>query len=99
MTLLMVTTECQRLFNLKCDTAIMQQKVKFSDFCSINELKSYKWSIRSTTSAPQPSVKPPSPCWFCGAWHFVKICPLKNHKCRECHRIGHKEGHCLSNKR
>ena len=29
----------------------------------------------------------------------MKLCPFKNHKCRQCHRIGHKEGYCSSDKR
>ncbi|CAI2724010.1 unnamed protein product [Schistosoma spindalis] len=99
MTLQMVTTECQRLVNLKHDTAMVQQKAKPSDFGSINALRSSKLSKQNTTTTQLPSVKPPSPCWFCGAWHFAKLCPFKNHKCRKCHRIGHKEGHCSSNKR
>nr|CAX83705.1 Gag-Pol polyprotein [Schistosoma japonicum] len=97
-TLQMVTTECQRLLNLKHDTAMVQQKEKFSDFGSINALKSSKTPKHKTASAKQPFGKPPSPCWLCGAWHFVKLCPFKNHKCRQCHRIGHKEGHCQSKK-
>lgn len=99
MTLQMVTTDCQRLLNLKHDTAMVQQKAKSSVFSSINALRSSKSSKQSTASAQQVSVKPPSPCWFCGAWHFMKLCPFKNHKCRQCHRIGRKEGHCSSNKR
>ncbi|CAH8540722.1 unnamed protein product, partial [Schistosoma mattheei] len=98
MTLQMVTTECQRLLNLKHDTAMVQQKVKPSGSDSINALRSIKSSKQNCTSRKQPA-NPPSPCWFCGAWHFAKFCPFKNHKCRKCHRIGHKEGHCSLNKR
>ncbi|CAH8598040.1 unnamed protein product [Schistosoma haematobium] len=98
MTLQMVTTECQRLLNLKHDTVMVQQKVKPSGSDSINALRSIKSSKQNCTSMKQPA-NPPSPCWFCGAWHFAKFCPFKNHKCRKCHRIGHKEGHCSLNKR
>ncbi|CAH8676807.1 unnamed protein product [Schistosoma haematobium] len=98
MTLQMVTTECQRLLNLKHDTAMVQQKGKPSGSDSINALRSIKSSKQNCTNMKKPA-NPPSPCWFCGAWHFAKICPFKNHKCRKCHRIGHKEGHCSLNKR
>ncbi|CAH8590406.1 unnamed protein product [Schistosoma haematobium] len=98
MTLQMVTTECQRLLNLKHDTAMVQQKGKPSGSDSINALRSIKSSKQNCTSMKKPA-NPPSPCWFCGAWHFAKFCPFKNHKCRKCHRIGHKEGHCSLNKR
>ncbi|CAH8629503.1 unnamed protein product [Schistosoma haematobium] len=98
MTLQMVTTECQRLLNLKHDTAMVQQKGKPPGSDSINALRSIKSSKQNCTSRKQPA-NPPSPCWFCGAWHFAKFCPFKNHKCRKCHRIGHKEGHCSLNKR
>ncbi|CAH8651202.1 unnamed protein product [Heterobilharzia americana] len=37
---------------------------------------------------------PPSPCWHCGAWHFVKYCPYRQNKCRDCKTVGHKNGFC-----
>lgn len=99
MTLQMVTTECQRLLNLKHDTTMVQQNAKTSNLASINACRSSKPSKQKTANTQKPSGKPPSPCWFCGSWHFVKLCPFKSHKCRQCHRIGHKEGYCSSDKR
>ncbi|CAH8603980.1 unnamed protein product [Schistosoma rodhaini] len=99
MTLQMVTTECQRLLNLKHDTTMVQQNAKTSNFASINACRSSKPSKQKTANTQKPSGKPPSSCWFCGSWHFVKLCPFKSHKCRQCHRIGHKEGYCSSDRR
>ncbi|KFD67385.1 hypothetical protein M514_20421 [Trichuris suis] len=41
-----------------------------------------------------PSPKPKTPCWLCGAMHFVRNCPFKLHKCRRCGVTGHKDGYC-----
>ncbi|CAH8288100.1 unnamed protein product [Schistosoma rodhaini] len=42
--------------------------------------------------------KPPSPCWHCGAWHYVKVCPFKQQVCDRCHKVGHKSGFCQSHR-
>lgn len=38
--------------------------------------------------------RPPRPCWGCGAMHFSKDCPYRQHRCNDCNKIGHKEGYC-----
>ena len=73
MTLQMVTTECQRLLNLKHDTTMVQQNAKTSNLASINACRSSKSPKQKTANTQQPSGKPPSPCWSCGSWHFVKL--------------------------
>ncbi|CAH8612563.1 unnamed protein product [Schistosoma rodhaini] len=78
---------------------MVQQNAKTSNLASINACRSSKPSRQKTANTQKPSGKPPSPCWSCESWHFVKLCPFKNHKCRQCHRIGHKEGYCSSDKR
>ncbi|XP_065356150.1 uncharacterized protein LOC135950539 [Calliphora vicina] len=40
------------------------------------------------------SKTPSTPCWFCGAMHYSNTCQYKNHKCKQCGRVGHKEGYC-----
>ena len=51
----------------------------------------------SPTNGPKPGQKkPPSPCWRCGAWHYVKFCPFKQHQCRRCQKVGHKDAFCQS---
>uniref|UniRef100_A0A5S6QND2 RNA-directed DNA polymerase n=1 Tax=Trichuris muris TaxID=70415 RepID=A0A5S6QND2_TRIMR len=47
-----------------------------------------------TAAKEPPSPKPKTPCWLCGAMHFVRNCPFKLHKCRRCGGTGHKEGYC-----
>nr|CAH8866294.1 unnamed protein product [Trichobilharzia regenti] len=98
MTLQMVTAECLRLINLKHDTAMVECKRQSSEFGSINTVKSPPITVKHTARQSQNSAKPPSVCWHCGSWHFVKFCPFKKHKCRNCHRFGHKEGYCTPQK-
>ncbi|CAH8856144.1 unnamed protein product [Trichobilharzia szidati] len=98
MTLQMVTAECQRLINLKHDTAMLDCKRQSSEFDSVNTVKSPPITVKHTARQSQNSAKPPSVCWHCGSWHFVKFCPFKKHKCRNCHRFGHKEGYCTPQK-
>ena len=42
--------------------------------------------------------KPKYPCWLCGDWHFTKECSYTSHKCKDCNKIGHKEGFCSNKK-
>uniref|UniRef100_A0A5S6Q443 RNA-directed DNA polymerase n=1 Tax=Trichuris muris TaxID=70415 RepID=A0A5S6Q443_TRIMR len=51
-------------------------------------------SADGTAAKEPPSPKPKTPCWLCGAMHFVRNCPFKLHKCRRCGGTGHKEGYC-----
>ncbi|GAA52970.1 hypothetical protein CLF_109243 [Clonorchis sinensis] len=92
-TLQSITHECQRLLNLKHDTAMLERPLSNPAF-----------NIAKTTSR-QPTVvtnsngaKPPSACWQCGEWHFVRLCPYKKHKCSGCNRRGHKESQCRTRK-
>ncbi|KXJ62390.1 hypothetical protein RP20_CCG014126 [Aedes albopictus] len=42
--------------------------------------------------------KPNTPCWLCGALHYVRDCSYRNHKCSDCGQFGHREGYCESAK-
>ncbi|CAH8609833.1 unnamed protein product [Dicrocoelium dendriticum] len=89
LTLQDITTECQRLINLKHDTKM----VETADHKT--EPQICRTAIRrqgmNRTGSTQ---KPPTACWNCGAWHFVRDCTYKTHQCQKCRRIGHKETHC-----
>ncbi|CAH8670750.1 unnamed protein product [Schistosoma haematobium] len=94
MTLQTITTECQRLINLKQDTAMLETKsaapsnsvhaVKTGQ--RRNSTKSHKYHSKS----PKPATK----CWYCGAWHFSRFCRFRNHRCTICNKVGHKELVC-----
>ncbi|XP_041769576.1 uncharacterized protein K02A2.6-like [Anopheles merus] len=47
-----------------------------------------KYAVCSSTS------KPAKPCWLCGDMHWVRECTYRSHKCLDCARYGHREGHC-----
>ena len=89
-----IVDECERLRNLKHDSALIQQPN--TDPQTIHAVSSP--SIRSPpkTNRPKPSTskKPPYPCRFCGAWHYHKFCQFRKHRCQLCHQQGHKEGFC-----
>lgn len=76
-----LVTECQRLINLKSDTALIQRQSS----TQVNQLQSQS---NGKTAIPR------TPCWFCGSMHFVENCDFKNHKCKQCQSTGHKEGYC-----
>ncbi|CAH8287790.1 unnamed protein product, partial [Schistosoma mattheei] len=94
MTLQTITTECQRLINLKQDTAMLETKsaapsnsvhaVKTGQ--RQNSTKSHKYYSKT----PKPATK----CWYCGAWHFSRFCRFRNHRCTICNKVGHKELVC-----
>ncbi|CAH8517924.1 unnamed protein product [Dicrocoelium dendriticum] len=92
-TLQQITHECQRLVNLKHDTAMLERSSSNSTF------NVTKTCLRQPTgTAADVLAKPPSACWQCGKWHFVKFCPYKKHRCSVCNRRGHKENQCLTRK-
>ncbi|CAH8585986.1 unnamed protein product [Schistosoma intercalatum] len=91
MTLQEVTTECQRLVNLKHDTSIVENG---NCFHNVNAVKRKVFQGSSTHSFQNNSDKPSPPCWACGGWHYKRFCPYKEHRCSKCHRKGHKENLC-----
>ncbi|KAK4468996.1 hypothetical protein MN116_000138 [Schistosoma mekongi] len=95
MTLQMVTTECQRLVNLKNDTTLIENKGNASLNSNIHAVKSNKSNNVSANDQRQTKLfKPSSKRWFCGSRHFAKFCRYKRHRCNVCYKVGHKETVC-----
>ncbi|XP_055615351.1 uncharacterized protein K02A2.6-like [Toxorhynchites rutilus septentrionalis] len=99
--------ECQRLMNLKSDTAMIENPVP-STVQAIKgnqqHRKTFKKPFDNQRSYQQQQHQqrksgPASPCWNCGAMHYAKECSFINHKCSSCNQSGHKEGYCSSAKR
>ncbi|XP_062704672.1 uncharacterized protein K02A2.6-like [Aedes albopictus] len=89
-----LVTECQRLSNLKHDTALVEKKHSSSAVQAVRQFKK-QGQKQSNATIPDGNGKlPPSPCWQCGAMHFVKDCQFSKHMCKQCGRMGHKEGYC-----
>ncbi|CAH8556634.1 unnamed protein product [Dicrocoelium dendriticum] len=89
MTLQDIAAECQRLINLKHDTKMIENAH------SRNEPQIYHTAVRGkNVSHRVPNQKPPTSCWNCGGWHFVRFCSYRKHLCQKCKRLGHKESHC-----
>ena len=92
LTLQQLIDECDRLHNLKRDSALIQRPDR-----SFNPIHAITTKPRQNYSPTGTTVKkPPSPCRHCGAWHFHKDCPFRNNRCQKCHVVGHKDGHCRS---
>ncbi|XP_055590370.1 uncharacterized protein K02A2.6-like [Uranotaenia lowii] len=84
--------ECQRLHNLKSDTAMLERKQPTTaSICAINKKKP---SYQPASTSKEPSSVPRSPCWQCEGMHFVRDCQFSNHTCKVCNKTGHKEGYC-----
>ncbi|CAH8589626.1 unnamed protein product [Dicrocoelium dendriticum] len=89
LTLQEITAECQRLINLKQDTKMIET----ADHRT--EPQICRTAIRGKVMNQNRSTqKPPTACWNCGAWHFMRDCIYKGHQCHKCKRFGHKETHC-----
>lgn len=109
-TLQSLMDECQRMLNLKSDAAMIENPVQHQVQAIKGRRKQYKQPPEEPRSDSSPgeehhikqkarkerSKVPPSPCWFCGAMHFVKFCTYRDHQCDDCDEYGHKEGYCLS---
>ena len=98
--------EYQRLMNLKHDTTMVQSGAHGGiEVHAVQHPPNSKWkqpgNSQQDVIRPGPNVhkgmkKPATSCWHCGAWHFVRFCPFKQHRCRQCNVVGHKEGFCKS---
>lgn len=98
--------ECQRLINLKNDTAMIEgpsgqvQAIKGGPLFRKKFRKRAKEEQRGSSEPDEHQRKvPANPCWNCGAMHFSKHCSFRKHRCNECRQFGHKEGYCSSAKR
>ena len=98
-TLQALTEECQRLLNLKHDTQQLQEKNEPlpRTVCKVSQEKySHPQLVRFSGRRNFP--KPPSRCWNCGDWHYVKDCLFHDHVSFNCGIAGHKESHCTTRK-
>ena len=105
LTLSAITDEYQRLINLQRDTTLVQSGGQ--DVSEVHVVQHQIKSSRSTTSGPSnasavPAAnystpaqkKPPSSCWHCEAWHYIKFCSFQQHVCNHCQKIGYRNGFC-----
>ncbi|CAH8596687.1 unnamed protein product [Schistosoma turkestanicum] len=107
LTLDAIADEYQRITNLQCDTTLVQSGSQGGSEVHVvqqqnksSRSENFGRSNASSVSNQSKSThkKPPSPCWHCGDWHYVKFCPFKQHVCNRCQKIGHKSGFCQSTK-
>ncbi|XP_038119374.1 uncharacterized protein K02A2.6-like [Culex quinquefasciatus] len=88
MTLRSLAEECQRLLNLKRDTAMLERTKP-----TVSAVKQPP-RTKNAPPAQQPAETPNSPCWRCGEMHYSKNCPFIQHECKSCKKVGHREGYC-----
>ncbi|CAH8561864.1 unnamed protein product [Schistosoma margrebowiei] len=95
-----IANEYQRLINLQRDTTMVQRGGSNRTEVHVVQqpLNSHKSAPATSSSGRQTKTNPPAPCWHCGAWHFVRYCPYKQHRCRKCNVVGHKDGFCRKKK-
>ncbi|KAH9581803.1 hypothetical protein MS3_00008831 [Schistosoma haematobium] len=105
LTLSDIANEYQRLINLQRDTSMVQSGGSSRFEVRAVQQTPHKNKHVPASSSPshsssrrQTKATPPAPCWQCGAWHYVRNCPFKQHRCKKCKVIGHKDGFCLRKK-
>lgn len=99
-TLQQLSEECQRLLNLKHDSAMIENQSSFDQVHAIKQKPvKHREDTPSEPDSHDSQSKPSSPCWFCGALHYVRDCTFRNHKCSECGQFGHREGYCETARR
>ncbi|VDP96303.1 unnamed protein product [Echinostoma caproni] len=81
LTLHNITEERQRIENIKMDSALI---AKGSDYNTVNRLQ-VSPNKREAWNAPiNPKSRPPTACWKCGNWNFVKYSPYADRICHVC---------------
>ncbi|XP_062540765.1 uncharacterized protein K02A2.6-like [Armigeres subalbatus] len=101
-TLEQLSEECQRLFNLKHDSAMIESPSPYGQVQVVRKFGGNRFAKQERESPKRSSgaaaKKPSYPCWLCGALHYIRDCSYKNHKCSDCGQFGHREGYCDSAK-
>lgn len=93
-TLEQLVAECQRIINLRHDSAMIQQEPS-REINMVQRRNQHHHHHNHGSSKGFSSPKNPStPCWLCGSLHWSRDCTYRSHKCTQCGRIGHKEGFC-----
>ncbi|KAA3675726.1 uncharacterized protein DEA37_0006214 [Paragonimus westermani] len=88
-----LTAEYLRLVNLKKDSQMVQGRQEHQDDLFVDKV-----TRNSTQQHTRRPTGPPTACWNCGQWHYVRFCPFRSHQCQLCSRYGHKESHCFHNR-
>lgn len=98
--------ECKKLVDLKSKSDLISpksanslvsqvQKVSKKSKFKANTGENSKSSTSSETrTSSETSKLPKRPCWLCGNMHWVKECTFSKHVCKNCNKVGHKEGFC-----
>uniref|UniRef100_A0A0E3W295 Peptidase A2 domain-containing protein n=1 Tax=Anopheles gambiae TaxID=7165 RepID=A0A0E3W295_ANOGA len=104
LTLEQLSAEAQRITSLKVDSAMIATEGNERVFAMRGDYKQrYAQQTQRSFSKQQhpqqadrsaPAAKPPGPCWLCGDHHWIRDCSYRSHKCEDCGKYGHREGHC-----
>lgn len=100
-TLQAMVQEAERILQIETDSAIGARVDSVNLVHASNQHQSRQKSKsgksnanRKLSSNASSNNTPRTPCWQCGALHYVKDCEFATHKCTRCEGIGHKEGYC-----
>ncbi|XP_041767705.1 uncharacterized protein K02A2.6-like [Anopheles merus] len=104
LTLEQLSAEAQRITSLKVASAMIATEGNERVFAMRGDYKQrYAQQTQRSFSNQQhpqqadrsaPAAKPPGPCWLCGDHHWIRDCSYRSHKCEDCGKYGHREGHC-----
>ncbi|XP_062700352.1 uncharacterized protein K02A2.6-like [Aedes albopictus] len=101
-TLEQLSEECQRLFNLKHDSAMIESQAPYSEVQAVRKFGGKRFGKHDRESPRRFSSdavqRPSYACWLCGALHYARDCSYRKHKCSDCGQVGHREGYCESAK-
>ncbi|XP_062542039.1 uncharacterized protein LOC134210032 [Armigeres subalbatus] len=93
-TLQTLIDDYQRLVNLQADTSMIERPSFSKSTVHALQEKNDRGIHRQKQPSKPESKTPRTPCWQCGQMHYVRDCSFANHMCKECKRVGHKEGYC-----
>ncbi|XP_058122771.1 uncharacterized protein K02A2.6-like [Anopheles ziemanni] len=92
-TLHQLSAECQRMTNLRQDSAMIEQD-RSEQVLSVQRSAYRPHRASSPQKNTNSTSKPSRPCWLCGALHWSRECTFKTHTCTQCGAVGHREGYC-----
>lgn len=103
-TLESLTADCQRIANLKKDSAMIEKSAT-DQVLAVQKKHEEPRSPEHRNNQSRrhdyqrPRNLPGRNCWNCGQNHWARDCPFKSHFCRVCKKRGHRDGYCPKPKR
>lgn len=86
-----LVAECQRIINLRHDSAMIERESTEQVYTVQQKNQNYHRPHQGSSKGFTPSKNPSTPCWLCGALHWSRDCTYRTHQCTNATKLGTKK--------